>query len=74
MTGKTLIKEKLLEWSELITKLSLKEIDLFEKKENYENMSEDIIEKTDFKEIYGKNNADIRKKHVKNELKKEYDE
>ena len=62
------------EWNQLIEELSDKEINLFYKKEAYQVASDKIIEETDFKELYGKNNQDIRKQHVKKELKNEYAE
>lgn len=63
-----------IEYNHLIYELSQKEIALFHKKEEYQVASDKIIEETDFKELYGKNNQDIRKQHVKKELKNEYAE
>ena len=32
-------------------------------------MEQDILNNTDFKELYGRNNESVRKAHIKNELK-----
>ena len=58
----------IMEWNNLVNELSEKEVRLWDCKEAYQVASDDIIMKTDFKELYGKNNADVRKQHVKNEL------
>ena len=60
------------EWSKLITELSRKEVKLFSLKDEYNVKSEMIVETTDFKELYGKNNADVRKRHIRQELDYEY--
>lgn len=44
------------EWDELIHELSDKEVALFKWKEIYEVKANEIIEHTDFKELYGANN------------------
>ena len=62
------VAKDLMEWKNLVDELSEKEVKLWDCKEAYQIASEDIIAKTDFKELYGKNNADVRKQHVKNEL------
>ena len=62
------------EWSSLVTELSSKEVELFHKKETYNALSEEIIQCTDFKTLYGKNNESIRKTHVKETLVDEYKE
>lgn len=62
------ISVNLSEWSELIIELSSKEIKYYHLKEKYNELSEEIIASTDFKEVYGKNNESVRKNHVKNEL------
>lgn len=62
------ISVNLSEWSELIIELSSKEIKYYHLKEKYNELSEEIIASTDFKELYGKNNESVRKNHVKNEL------
>ena len=61
------------EWSNLIDELSEKEIALYKWKECYNIKSDEIIKNTNFKELYGANNADVRKTHVKNELTDWYD-
>ena len=63
------INDDLYEYSSLIEELSTKEIKLFKLKEEYQTESDKIIAETDFKELYGKNNAEVRKNHVKEELK-----
>jgi len=72
--GESNITHDLMEWSRLMTELSNKEIRLFDCKEAYQALSEKIIAETDFKELYGKNNADVRKSHVKKMLVDEYSE
>lgn len=62
------ISVNLSEWSELIIELSSKEIKYYDLKEKYNELSEEIIASTDFKELYGKNNESVRKNHVKHEL------
>ena len=57
------------EWENLINELSEKELALIEWKEIYEIKAQSIEDETDFKAIYGRNNADIRKLHIKQELK-----
>lgn len=66
------INENLSEWSSLITELSLKEVDLIKIKERIFDKEQWMTEQVDFKELYGKNNADIRKQHFKKFLKNEY--
>ena len=68
------ISELVNEWENLISELSSKEIALYNAKEAYQIASDKIIEETDFKEIYGRNNAEIRKNHVKTELYEDYNE
>ncbi len=57
------------EWENLINELSMKELALIEWKEIYEIKAQTIEDETDFKALYGRNNADIRKLHIKQELK-----
>ena len=66
--------ELLGEWEQLIEELSSKEVALYEWKEIYQIKSLEIENTTDFKSLYGKNNADIRKQHIKGELADVYDE
>ena len=67
------IMANITEWSGLVTELSQKEIALYKWKECYNIISEEIIQNTDFKELYGKNNEKVRKEHVKQELSKWYE-
>lgn len=60
------------EWEKKIKELSDNEKKLYEYKEVYQALSDKIIEETNFKELYGKNNAEVRKNHVKNELSGQY--
>jgi len=57
------------EWSMLITELCDKEVDLFKCKNEYQILSDKIIQDTDFKALYGANNQKVRDNHVKGELK-----
>ncbi len=68
------VLDNCIEWANLIRELSKKEIRLYHCKEAYQGASESIIEATDFKALYGKNNESIRKQHVKEELADEYAE
>lgn len=67
-----MIKKYLTEWNDLINELSEKELALIEWRNVYEIKAQEIEENTDFKELYGRNNADVRKNHVKNELRDWY--
>ena len=62
------VLDNCIEWSNLISELSEKEVALYKWKEVYNIKSEEIIQSTNFKELYGKNNEQIRKEHVKHEL------
>lgn len=66
------VMDNCIEWSNLIKELSLKEIDYIKIKERIADKEQWMSENTDFKTIYGKNNADIRKQHFKKFLKHEY--
>ena len=66
------IEEDLVEWTGLITELSDKERKLFSLRDKYQAKSEEIIETTDFKAIYGRNNAETRKNHIRQELSSDY--
>ena len=61
------------QWDEYIEELSNKEIALYEWKSIYEVKANEIIEHTDFKELYGANNQKVRDNHVRNELSDWYD-
>ena len=56
------------EWEGLVNELSHKEVELLKLKEFIAVKSFEIEQETDYKSLYGKNNADIRKQHLKNEL------
>ena len=62
------MNELLSEWEGLVNELSEKEIALYEWKEVYQIKAMEIENTVDFKALYGKNNADVRKQHVKMEL------
>ena len=68
----TSVEDDLNEWSKLITELSLKEVDYEKIKAKIFDKEQWMTENTDFKTMYGKNNADIRKQHFKKFLKNEY--
>jgi hypothetical protein len=62
-------KENLLkEWSWLIHELSSKEIQYYKLRERYLLAEQELVNTVDFKALYGKNNADVRKAHCKKEL------
>ena len=58
------IGDYLQEWSGLITELCDKEKQLDIMKESIFNKEQYIIGNTDFDELYGKNNKDVRKAHL----------
>ena len=70
---KTTVVYDLWEWSNLITELSTKEVDLLNLKDIIFDKEQWIVENTDFKAVYGKNNSDVRKLHFQKHMKKEYD-
>ena len=57
------------EWEQLIEELDQKELELIKIKNEYLKQSEAIIDETDFKALYGRNNESIRKLHIQTELK-----
>jgi hypothetical protein len=61
-------------WEDLVNELSEKEGRLLTLKEYIASESFHIETTFDFKEAYGKNNADIRKHHIKVELSDVFDE
>ena len=67
------ITENISEWGELITELSLKEVEYAKIKDKIFDKEQWIIENTDFKAVYGKNNADVRKQHLMKHMQGEYD-
>lgn len=62
------------EYEDLVFELSEKEVELYNLKEAYLIAEAKIVNETDFKAIYNKNNADIRKQHVKKELSDMYEQ
>lgn len=62
------------EWESLVKELSDKEVELLKLNEFIAVKSFEIEQETDFKELYGKNNADVRKHHIKTELADVYDD
>lgn len=62
------------EWERNINEINDKETELITLKETYNQMEQKIIDETNFKALYGKNNEAVRKNHVKNELKDMVDE
>lgn len=67
------IMNNLAEWSKLITELSEKEIQLLNLKNKIFEKEQLIINETDFKGVYGKNNSDIRKTHLNSLMKNDYE-
>ena len=59
--GEPNVTGDLMEWKNLVEELSRKEVLLYHKKEAYQVASDKIIGETDFKALFGKNNADVRK-------------
>ena len=68
------LKFLFIEYEDLVCELSQKEVELLKLKEYLAVKSFEIEQETDFKELYGKNNADVRKHHIKQELGDVYDE
>ena len=56
------------EYEDLVLELSDKEVKLYNLKEAYLIAEADIVNHTNFKELYGANNQKVRDKHVKSEL------
>ena len=71
--GEPNVTGDLMEWKNLVEELSRKEVLLYKKKEAYQVMSDKIIGETDFKALFGKNNADVRKQYVKEQLRTEHE-
>lgn len=67
------VEEISVEWENNINELSEKERNLDVMKEEYENLSEEIIAGTNFKALYGANNKDVCRNHVRRELSEMYD-
>ena len=66
------LTDLLCEWEDLIEELSEKEIELTYLKQKIFEKEQIVINETDFKAVYGKNNADVRKQHFNKFLKDEY--
>ena len=64
----------LITWESLVNEQSNKEVKLLQLKEYVSSQSFKLEQETDFKELYGKNNADVRKHHVKLELADVFEE
>ena len=62
------VEELLMKWEDLVNELSDKEVELYRLKEAYLIAEADIVNNTNFKELYGANNQKVRDNHVKNEL------
>lgn len=62
------------EWERSIDEITIKETRRMVLKETYQQLEQKIIDETDFKALYGKNNETVRKNHVRAELKEELDE
>lgn len=71
--GEPNVTGDLMEWKNLVEELSRKEVLLYHKKEAYQVASDKIIGETDFKALFGKNNADVRKQYVKEQLRTEHE-
>ena len=66
------VKDITNEWEDLINELSNKEVDYLKIKDKIFQEETEMTDKVNFKEIYGKNNADVRKAHFKKALHNEY--
>ena len=66
------VKDITNEWEDLITELSIKEVDYLQIKDKIFQEETELTETVDFKGLYGKNNADVRKAHFKKVLHSEY--
>lgn len=73
ITEEKTIEDWYTEWDNLITLVYNKGQDLYHLKNNLLQAEQEIIDNTDFKALYGKNNAEVRKAHLKNELQATYD-
>lgn len=65
------VEKLLISWEFLVAELSLKEIALSNKKEEYDKKEFDIVYNSDidFKALYGSTSEKVRKHHAKNELR-----
>ena len=71
--GDKTIDEYFEDWDNLLVEISTKTTQLYMLKERIFDKEQEIINNTDFKELYGKNNADVRKNHLKQEMQADYD-
>jgi hypothetical protein len=62
------VERLIIEWEDLVFELSDKEVELLKLKEYIQSESFHLETTVDFKELYGKNNADVRKQHIRMEL------
>lgn len=62
------VERLLMKWEDLVMELSDKEVELYNLKEAYLIAEADIVNNTNFKELYGANNQKVRDNHVRNEL------
>ena len=67
------VNDLLVEWEDLIEELSEKEIELTYLKQKIFEKEQIVINETDFKAVYGKNNVDVRKTHLLSLMKTDYD-
>ena len=72
------VEKLLITWENLVDELSLKEIALCNKKEEYDKKEFDIVYNSDidFKDLYGSTSEKVRKQHAKDmliDLSKEID-
>lgn len=68
------VMDNLTEWTNLITELSFKEIQFHNLKEKIFTKEQDIIKNTNFNDLYGANNKDVRKAHLDKEMAEDYEE
>ena len=73
ITAEKTIDEYFEEWDSLLSEINVKSTQLYILKEKIFDKEQEIINNTDFKELYGKNNADVRKNHLKQEMQPDYD-
>ncbi len=62
------VDQLLMKWEDLVGELSDKEVELYRLKEAYLIAEQKIINETDFKALFGKNNEKVRSNYVKSEL------
>lgn len=67
------VEDLLCEWEDLIEELSEKEIELLHLRNKIFEKEQIVINETDFKAVYGKNNADVRKTHLLSLMKTDYE-